>query len=317
VTAEVSIVIVTYNSADLVERAVRSARSAAEASGLAVETIVIDNASVDGSAAVAAATDPTARVIRRTDNAGFGVANNEAIAVATGSSLLLLNPDAELAAGALGRLHAFLAEHPRAAAAAPSIGGPGGVESAGMLPGLRSMVAHFFLLNRITARIVAPGRVSPWLGFSIPRGRTDPRRVEWASAAAVMVRASAFVAVGGFDPAIFMYGEDIDLCERFAQAGWEVWLVPDACADHLIAGSQGRISTTWVDALDRFYGQRAGRARRVLFDLVLAAGLAIRGWRPLGGDPGPEALLHRRRMRRSARRAAGLAVRAIVSSTLS
>jgi GT2 family glycosyltransferase len=309
-SADLSIIIVTYNSADHVERAVRSARRAADASGLMVETIVIDNASVDGSVDLVAATDPTARVIRRTDNAGFGIANNEAVAVATGSSLMLLNPDAELAVGALGRLHAFLAEHPAVAAAAPSIGGPGTVESAGMLPGLRSMVAHFFLFNRIAARLVPANRLSPWLGFSMPRGGSAPRRVEWASAAAVLVRGSAFREVGGFDPAIFMYGEDIELGERFAQAGWEVWLVPDARAHHLIAGSQGRISTTWIDALDGFYGRSAGRARRVLFDLVLSAGLALRGWRPLGRDPDAEVLLQRRRMRASARRAAALAIRA-------
>jgi GT2 family glycosyltransferase len=308
---DVSVIVVTYQSSAHVRRALESARLAASTGGMSLEVIVADNASTDGTLDVVESVDPTARLIRRTVNDGFGVANNDAFAIARGGTWVLLNPDAELSEGALRSLREFLDAHPRAGVAAPSIAGPGRVESAGMRPGLRSMAAHLLLLNRLAARMLGPNSLSPWLGFAIPRGSREPRRVEWASAAAVALRPEAVRAVGGFDPAIFLYGEDIDLCERLATAGWESWLVPSARASHLIAGSQGRVSSGWIDGLDRLYGRRAGRLRLVAFDLLLAVGLGLRA--AVGSRSDPEARLQRQRMAEASRRARSLALAALTS----
>jgi GT2 family glycosyltransferase len=315
----VSLVTVTYQSARDIEEAIGSARAAAALAGCTLHVIVVDNASLDGSAEVAKAAAPDGIVIRNPENLGFGAASNQGIAVATGDHLLLLNPDARLQPDALGLLLAFMNANPEAALAAPSIQGPGGVESAGMAPGLRSFLGQYLLFNRV----LPGGGQGAWRGFGLPRRRdTHPVPVEWASAAAVLLRADAIRAVGGFDPSIFLYGEDIELCERLRGRGWSLWLVPAARAWHQIGASQAGISTRWVDGLHRLYGRRAGRVRLALFDGILALGLGLRAvaarLRPPdrtgtgAGDP-----VHARRMAAGARRATRLALVALAGRAAS
>jgi GT2 family glycosyltransferase len=309
----ISLVTVTYQSAAEVQGALDSARTAAAAAGHPLELIVVDNASTDGSADVAASAAPDATVVRNTDNRGFGVASNQAFELARGELLLLLNPDARLEPAALGTLVAWLAAEPGAALAAPSIVGPGTVESAGMAPGIRSFAGHYLLVNRI----LPGGGRGPWRGFALPRQRgPQPVEVDWASAAAVLLRTEAVRAVGGFDPTIFLYGEDIELCGRLRRAGWTLWLVPAARAHHRIGGSQAVVSTRWVDGLHRLYARRSGRLRLATFDTILALGLAARAIRArvrtTRGDRD-----HVRRMGAGARRAARLAGIALAGRAIS
>lgn len=302
---DVTVITVTYQSAGLIEPALRSATEAAEAAGLRLETIVVDNASSDGSADVVAARVPDARVIRNAENRGFGAANNQAFAAARGEAWLLLNPDARLARGALAALVAVLRARPAAGAVAPSIGGAWpGAESAGMRPSIRSVLGHFLFVNRL----LPADRGGPWRGFQLQRRPgLGPRLVEWASAACLLIRPSAIRAVGGFDESIFLYGEDVELCKRLVAAGWDIWLEPGALASHAIAGSQGGVSSRWVDALHDLYARGAGRARLAFFDLVVGVGLGLRA----AAARGPSRAIHRRRMAAGAARALTLAFRAM------
>ncbi len=304
---DVSIISVTYRSLGWIADALGTARASVEAAGLRAEVIVVDNASDDGSAEAALAADPSAALIRLPANVGFGVANNLAFESARGATWLLVNPDARLEPGAVGRLVDFLAVSPRTAIAAPSIAGPGGAESAGMLPSLPSAVGHFLFVNRLP--VAARGA---WRGFQLPRGAARPLRVEWASAAVLAVRPAAIREVGGFDPTIFLYGEDVDLAARLGDAGWEVWLVPQARAWHGIAASSAGVSTGWVDGLDRYVRRRGmGRLRRALFDAIVASGLALRAAAARGRGRGPDERRHAVRMLSAARRAGELAVSAL------
>jgi hypothetical protein len=306
-TPAISVVLVTYQSQSCVVAAIRSAVAAVEAAGLEYELLVVDNASTDGTAETVAATFPIATVVRNSDNRGFGQANNQAFDRALGEFLLLLNPDAELEVRSVARLVGFLRHTPSAVGAAPTIMGPGRSESCGMLPSLRSMIGHYFFLNRL---FPFPAN-SSWRGFALPRTRSPrPILVGWASAAALMLRADVTRAVGGFDESFFLYGEDIELCERLGKHG-TLWLVPDAIAHHLIAASQGRVTTKWVDALDRLYARSAGRTKLAVFDLVMALGLGIRAALALSRSKDPETALHRRRMTASARRCLALAFLAL------
>jgi len=307
----ISVIVVTFQSRHLVVAALSSAVAAAEASGLGYELIVVDNASADGTADAVADAFREATVIRNPTNRGFGQANNQAFEIARGDYLLLLNPDAELERISVSRLVGFLRETPGAVGAAPTILGPGRSESCGMLPGLRSMLGHYFFINRVVSFSVT----SPWRGFAIPRWRSrGPVMVGWASAAVLLLRAEGVRAVGGFDESMFLYGEDIELCERLGKQG-TLWLVPEASAHHLIAGSQDRVTTRWIDALDRLYARRAGRFRLAAFDLVMAVGLAFRALFAVAGSKDPEQALHRRRMAASARRCFVLALLAVGSGS--
>ncbi len=271
---DVSAIVVTYRSRDHVLGALASIDAAVAAAGCRAEVLVVDNASADGTADLVAEARSDVRLIRNPANVGFGAANNQAFEVATGRTFLLLNPDAGLEPGALGILLRFLDGHPGAAAAGPSISGPGSAESAGMLPSVRAAIGHFLFVNRLL-----PGeRGGALRGFQLSRRRSErPVRVEWLSAAAVALRADAVRAVDGFDASIFMYGEDIDLCARLSAGGSTLWLLPGARASHEIGGSAPGGTPAWLEGIDgHFQRRRAARARRCTFFVIAAAGLAIR-----------------------------------------
>jgi len=299
---------VTYNSAGYVAASLESAERAAARAGLATELIVVDNASVDGSAQVVRRRFPRARLVSNSENLGFGAANNQAFELARGELFLLLNPDALLGEDALVPLVDFLDSQPLAGAVAPTLDHPWarGPEGCGMRPGVRSMAGHYLFLNRLL-----PGdRGGPWRGVMLQRRpHIGPRRVDWLAAAVMLVRREAVGEVEGFDSRFFLYSEDVDLGERLTSAGWELWLVPESRASHV--GGQGRVSARWVDAQHDAYASRAGRGRVLVFDLVLALGLAPRAlaWRVLGrsGEGRP----HADNVVAAARRARRLAVRTL------
>jgi hypothetical protein len=302
-----TVICVTYQSRGHVVDCLVSAVRSADAAGVSTELIVVDNASTDGSADAAHAAFPGATIVRNAENRGFGAANNQAFAVAEGEAWLLLNPDARLDEGALASLLVTLAADPRLAALGPSISGAGvgGAESAGMLPGIRSLAGHFLFINRL----LPADRGGPWRGWMVrPIRKARVRAVEWVSGAVMLLRPEAIRQVGGFDESFFLYGEDTDLCARLTDRGWRIGLIPAARATHAIGASQVPASTRWVDGLDAFLRKRGrGPVARAACFLCMAVGLAVRGMIPPRGAPaqGPDA----RRMRAAAGRALALAIR--------
>lgn len=307
-----TVITVTYNSVRLVDSALRSAQLAAKRAGVEAELIVVDNASGDQTATIVGELFPQARVIRNAENIGFGRANNMAFELANGDVWLLLNPDATLLPDALVPLLQFLDQRPAVGAVAPAIDTPwqGGPEVAGMEPGIRSMVGHFLLLNRLLWR----DRGGPWRGVMLHRRRhLGPRPVDWLGAAALLVRPNAVRSVGGFDERFFLYGEDVDLGVRLRRAAWELWLIPDARARHLVAGSQGRVSTRWVDAMHDYYASRASTPLVFSYDVVLAVGLTLRvAVRAMLGGGAGEDKVRSQTVRLSAKRARRRAWRTLV-----
>ena len=106
------------------------------------------------------------------------------------------------------------------------------------------------------------------------KGSPSPRlrEVDWVSGACLLVKRSAFEAIGGFDERFFMYGEDIDLCRRFAQRHWQVRYCPAITVRH----TQLALGPAWIDGLDQYYRIHSPGARRVLHG-ILALGLGARG----------------------------------------
>jgi hypothetical protein len=113
---------------------------------------------------------------------------------------------------------------------------------------------------------------------SSPNGR--PERVDWVSAACLLVRRDAFESIGGFDESFFMYAEDIDLCLRLRNAGWQVRYCPSACVEHghlaLLSSESARApKDTWLTGLDQYYRLHCPETRRVMH-AVFGAGFALR-----------------------------------------
>jgi GT2 family glycosyltransferase len=174
--------------------------------------IVVDNASDDDSAAAARAALPSTIVISNRTNQGFGRANNQGAALAGTEFVLLINPDAELRPGAIEHLVAAADRYPEAALLAPAILDPTGTRIATHNVGL-------FDQNRITGR----KRVLP----------DGDMCADFLSGALMLVRREPFQAIGGFDPNIFLYYEDDDLCLRLRRAGHSLVQVPAAAARHM------------------------------------------------------------------------------------
>ncbi len=206
----VSVIIVSYNSAARLPRCLASL-------GGADEIIVVDNASSDGSADVAAKLG--ARVVESGANIGFGAGCNRGAAVAAGDHLLFLNPDASLTNGSLEALRQAARAYPDAAAFGARLEGEGGAAR-----------LQFQSYLEAQTRRHAPAS-------AMPRGECC---VGFLSGAALMVQRQAFEAVGGFDERIFLYYEDDDLCYRLRRLGRALIFVAEAEVVHAKGQSSRR-----------------------------------------------------------------------------
>ena len=204
---ETTIVLVTYNSAGVVESSLGPLRHARS-------VIVVDNASGDDSADRARAICPKARIIRNTENLGYGRAANKAMALVETPYALHLNPDAVLSPETLARLHAAaLAAGERTAVVAPILCKPTGEPE---------------------LRLMGPSEDHARPTDDIPEGDF----CAWFATGAVwLVRAAAWRALGGFDENIFLYHEDFDFCRRVRARGYTILIVPEARGTHLVSGS--------------------------------------------------------------------------------
>lgn len=273
--SRVRVVVVSWNSAGLVGPSVASVPAPAR-------VVVVDNASADASASEAEGAG--AVVVRLAANAGFGPACNLGAGAVgdlpVADALLFLNPDAALLDGpaTLGALLAELDADPRVAAAAPALEGDGQAEfQLRRLPSLASVAREAFLVNRLFPRN---------RGFLreryLDRDRRVPFDVEQPAAAALLVRASVFAEVGGFDPAFApAWFEDVDLCAKILESGYRIRFVPVARASH-VGGTTMRALPyddylpLYTRNLFRYLDRHAGLPVRAAARAVLAAGALLR-----------------------------------------
>jgi N-acetylglucosaminyl-diphospho-decaprenol L-rhamnosyltransferase len=224
------------------------------------ELVVVDNASSDSPGEAAAEWKGEHRFIGLDENVGFGAANNVGLAEATGEATVLLNPDTELLDDGLDRLAAVALElgglvGPRVlnpdGSIQPSASGP----EVGAWPWVRALVPA----------AVQPGAVC---------ARTEPYRLErrlavtWLRGACVAGPTAVLARLGPFDPALHMFGEDVDLGLRAAAGGVRSWFDPTAC--RIVHHGQGSTTVAygsreawratgtlhWRAALRRAYGPR-------------------------------------------------------------
>lgn len=274
--ASVSVIVVSYNTRDLLARALASALAHAAAAEdgcrLHVECIVVDNASVDGSADMVEARFPEAILLRSAENRGFAWAVNRGLERASGDLVLLLNPDAELAPGALTRMVEFLLERPRVAAVGPRLLYADGTRqhAAFRFPTLAMIVLDFFPLH---------GRLlDSRLNGRYPLA-ASPHRIDHPLGACMLLRRVALEDVGPFDERFFMYCEEVDWCLRAKAKGWEIYHLPDAVAQH-VGGQSARQNrdAMYVElhrSRLRLYEKHYGRLFCTLARLVTRLGLWV------------------------------------------
>ncbi|HEU4979379.1 MAG TPA: glycosyltransferase [Solirubrobacteraceae bacterium] len=216
---EVSFCVVNTGRRELLLKGLDAIAAERAALPFETETLVLDNASGDGSADTARAHPAVAEVVALERRRGKAENDSALLQRARGRYALLLNEDSELRPGATLALHAALEADPRAGAAAARLLRPDGREqpSAWRFPSPRSALAAALFLHR---RLV------------VQSGGEGTRRVDWAQSAAMLVRVEAAREIGWFDPAFYVYSDEVDFCKRLADAGWHTLHVPAAVAVH-------------------------------------------------------------------------------------
>ncbi len=225
----VSVIIVNWNTRNLLPLCLQTLRTAAE--GIAIDVWVVDNASSDDSVAMLRNHFADVHVIANRTNVGFAAANNQAMAAAQGEFFLLLNSDAVLKPGALHALLAVAKAQPAAGIVGARLLNPDGSfqSSHTRFP---TLLREALILSTLGRRLYGPAYPSAG-----PQLAAGPQRVDYVEGACLLVRRAAWEAVGGLDEGYWMYAEEVDWCRRMAQAGWQVWYQPAAAVLHWGGGS--------------------------------------------------------------------------------
>jgi GT2 family glycosyltransferase len=267
------VVIVAYRCRDLLRVCLRSLFE--HAPGRPLRVFVVDNASGDGTPAMVRDEFPAAEVLVNSTNRGFSAANNAAIRAGDGAYVLALNPDTELTAGALDRLCALMDSKPEV-----GICGPALVQADGRpdhaarrsFPTPLSALGHFSGIGRR----LRGGALAAYRAPEVDAGPVDA-----VNGAFMLIRRSALDRVGLFDEGYWMYMEDLDLCYRFAEAGWTTWYEPSVTVGHLKAGTSGkhrslRLNYAFHRGMARFYRSHYAAAGNPLLNAAVYAGIALK-----------------------------------------
>jgi N-acetylglucosaminyl-diphospho-decaprenol L-rhamnosyltransferase len=272
--AELAVVVVNHNAGSFLPECLSSIYAAA--GDLALDVVLVDNASTDGSTEGAARAHPSLRILRNRSNRGFAVAANQGVAATSAPFIFLLNPDAEIIGGSLPALVKVAADRPGAAILGPLVrNSDGSIQaSARKVPDLLESLGHAFL-----------GPFSPNNRFSraytmAEWDRSSEREVEWVSGCAMLVRREAFEAVGGFDDGYFMYVEDVDLCTRLRQAGWSVLFSPELEVVHETGVSarkrSRRLAFEHSRSIYRYFSKYRARGPAVLLKPLVKVAVWLR-----------------------------------------
>jgi GT2 family glycosyltransferase len=272
---DLTIIIVSWNTKERLRRCLRSIwRTNVET---AFEVIVVDNASSDSSADCVEGEFPQINVIRNDKNLGFARAANQAIIMARGDLIMLLNPDTVVHDKTIDRLVAFASEHPDIGIIGCKIVNEDGTlqHSCRRFPtpvvGLfrNTFLGRLFPHNRFTTRYL----MDDWDHENI-------REVDWVSGACMVIRREALSEIGVLDERYFMYCEDLDLCFRAHNAGWKIFYYPRAIVTHRKGAAsdqaQVRCIITFHKSLYKFFCKYFSRARFLPYRWFVGFLLAMR-----------------------------------------
>jgi hypothetical protein len=222
---DLSVIIVNWNTRELLRASLASVYDTLH--GVDFEVYVVDNGSTDGSQQMVREDFPQAILLENGENLGFARANNRALRLCQGEYILLLNSDAALQGDAAARLLEAAQNNPQGGIFGASLFYPDGrpQPSYGPLPTFASELASLLGLDkRLGRRGAAPAEGAP-----IEAGYVD--------GACQLLRRSMLDQIGLFDEQFFFFSEEIDLCTRAHQGGWQVLHVPAARVTHVGGGS--------------------------------------------------------------------------------
>lgn len=236
---DVSIILVSYNTKDLTRNCLKSVYE--QTRGVNFEIFVVDNNSHDGSQEMIEKEFPQVKLIRNSENKGFGAANNIAIKQSNAKYILCLNTDTILLNNAVKIFFDFMEKTEN-----QNVGVCGGqlfnqkqspTYSVGNYPSLSRVFFTFLGLKYIFPQKyrddIAPAKIVHF---------KKPTSVEYVTGADIFFRKSVLNTVGIFDENIFMYGEESDICFRIKKSGFDIIFLPEAKIIHLEGGSSASLA---------------------------------------------------------------------------
>jgi GT2 family glycosyltransferase len=266
---DLSVIIVSWNVREYLHRCIESIL---ETKGsLSTEIVVVDNASLDGSAEMVRAEFREAKLISSETNLGFARANNLGLADARGSYVFFLNPDTVVGEGALIRMVDFLDREPDFAVVGPRLMDPsGGIqpECARTLPTITLTLFDALYLHRL-----------PFIGSRVrnhlisPYDLDEQQEVEALSGAAMLGRREIIQQLGGFDEIFLHTGEDVDLCLRLKQNGFRIFYLADAEIVHF-GGQSAALASVRAESMGflsmhEYFKRSRGRLHAELYRLIV------------------------------------------------
>jgi GT2 family glycosyltransferase len=270
-----SVIIVNYNVCYFLEQCLCSVLSAGQ--GYEIEIIVVDNASSDDSREYLPVRFPGVKFIWNETNPGFGIANNQAMAVATGKYFLLLNPDTVLTTGSVKTCLDFFASHADAGAVGMRMYDGNGNYLPESKRGFPDVLTSFYKLSGLISLFPRHRQISRYyLGHL---STEEVQQIDVISGAFMLFPRKVYELVGGFDERFFLYGEDIDLSYRVRKAGFNNYYLPLPGLIHFKGESTPKDlehTRHFYEAMSLFVGKHFG-GKAVMMKWMLNAAIIFRG----------------------------------------
>ncbi|HKJ45934.1 MAG TPA: glycosyltransferase [Balneolales bacterium] len=274
---DISIIIVNYNVKEFLANLLNSIYKAQHQ--LSLEIIVVDNASIDDSINYLKKRYPKVIYLANEQNVGFGKANNQAINISRGKYALIINPDTLIREDTLITMYNHMENHPETGAAGCKLLNPDGSFA---LESRRSIPTPFSALWKILGLTALFPKNKTFADYYLSWMDEDkPSRVPVLSGSFMFFRTEVLKELKGFDDQFFMYGEDIDLCHRVNEAGYNIDYVPDTSIVHFKGESTKKDNIDYIvlfnKALYQFFKKHYGYSYSIFFRTIVLLGILIRG----------------------------------------
>lgn len=222
-----SVVIVSYNTKEFLKECLLSI---ADSQLTAIEIIVVDNASEDGTVEEVQSNNVKLKIIQNEKNLGYAKANNIGVREAKGDYILFLNPDTLVNKDAIKKMVAFISNHKDVGAVTCRVNLPNGNLDDSCHRGFPTpwnAFCYFSGLSRIFPRSrIFAGYSLGWMDLS------KTHEIDSCAGAFMIVRRKAGEEINWWDEDFFWYGEDLDFCYRLKEKGWKIYFVPGASILH-------------------------------------------------------------------------------------
>jgi GT2 family glycosyltransferase len=265
---------VNYNVKEFLQNLLHSIEKASL--NISHEIIIVDNASDDGSVELILEKFPSIKLIANTENLGFGKANNQALEIAEGKYLLLINPDTIVSEDTLDKMIRFFQDNSEAGLTGCKILNPDGTLQ---LACRRSFPGPWTSFCKVTGLSNLFPKSKLFARYNLTYLDEDQtHEVDAISGSFMMIKKETYDKVGGFDEEFFMYGEDLDLCYRIQQAGFKVYYVHTTQIIHYKGEStkRSRLDETKIfyDAMHLFVKKHFSSS--FLVEAILRSAIGVR-----------------------------------------